>query len=130
VNRLLITLITTASAATVLLLTIGWRLIPRLVASESVPIGLYRVQPAGKLAVTDLVVAMPPDPLATFLADAGYLAHRVPLIKRILALASQTVCRTGLIITVDGVEVGMARDRDSRRSLAAQLARLRGHRQQ
>ena len=39
--------------------------------------------------VTTLVVAMPPEPLATFLADGGYLPRGVPLIKRILALPGQ-----------------------------------------
>jgi len=60
------------------------------------------------------VVAYPPEPLATFLADAGYLPHGVPLIKRILALAGQTVCRTGLTIMVDGIDMGTARERDHR----------------
>ena len=63
---------------------------------QSVPVGLYRVQPAAKLVVADLAVAMPPEPLATFLADGGYLPHGVPLIKRILALSGQTVCRRAL----------------------------------
>ena len=48
---------------------------PRFVwnASESVPLGLYRVQPADTLDVTDLVIAMPPEPLANFLAQRTYL---------------------------------------------------------
>jgi type IV secretory pathway protease TraF len=43
---------------------------PRLLwnASASVPIGLYNVEPVAQLAVTNLVVAMPPSSLATFLA--------------------------------------------------------------
>jgi type IV secretory pathway protease TraF len=36
----------------------------------------------------------------------------VPLIKPVLALAGQTVCRIGLIITIDGRERGVARERD------------------
>ena len=36
----------------------------------------------------------------------------VPLMKRVLAVAGQTVCRTGLIISVDGIEVGAALERD------------------
>jgi type IV secretory pathway protease TraF len=50
----------------------------------------------GKLMLNDLVIAMPPEPLATFLVDGGYLARGVPLIKRILALSGQTVCRRAL----------------------------------
>ena len=82
--------------------------------SESVPIGLYRVQPDGMLFVTTLVVAIPPEPLATVLADGGYLPHGVPLLKRILALPGQSVCRNELLISVDGIEIGAARERDSR----------------
>jgi conjugative transfer signal peptidase TraF len=111
-----LTLFTMICAASVVIATIGPKPAPRLVwnASESVPLGLYRVQPAGKLTVTDLVVALPPEPLATFLAESGYLPRGVPLIKRVLALPRQTVCRKGLVITVDGIQMGMARERDSR----------------
>src|ERR1019366_6814733 len=47
-------------------------------ASESVPIGLYRVQAPNNLIVTRLVVAIPPEPLASFLAEGGYLPRGVP----------------------------------------------------
>jgi len=36
----------------------------------------------------------------------------VPLITRIPALPGQTVCRTGPTITVDGIDVGTARECD------------------
>jgi type IV secretory pathway protease TraF len=72
------------------------------------------VQLAGRLIVTDLIVAFPPESLSTFLAEGGYLARGVPLIKRILALPGQTVCREKLMITVDGIEMGAARKRDRR----------------
>ena len=111
-----LTLFIMICGASVVITTMGPKLAPSFVwnASESVPIGLYRVQPAGKLTVTDLVVAVPPEPLATFLAEGGYLPRGVPLIKRLLALPGQTVCRKGLAIMVDGIEMGMARERDSR----------------
>ncbi|MGD9631712.1 MAG: S26 family signal peptidase [Pirellulales bacterium] len=83
-------------------------------ASGSVPIGLYRLQPVERLSVTDLVAIRPPEPLETFLDLNGYLPVGVPMLKRILALPGQTVCRTGLTITVDDVEVGQARERDAR----------------
>lgn len=82
-------------------------------ASESVPIGLYRLQPVRKLAVTDLVAIQPPEPLATFLSERGYLPRSIPMLKRVLALPGQTVCRDGLTITVKNVEMGQARERDS-----------------
>ena len=89
---------------------------PRLLwnASASVPIGLYGVEPVGRLAVADLVVAAAPAPLATMFARRDYLPLGVPLIKRILALPGQSVCRNGLLITVDGKAVGTALAYDSR----------------
>ena len=110
------TLITMIAAAALVTATMGPKPAPSLVwnASESVPIGLYRVEPTGKLTVTDLVVAMPPERLATFLSEGGYLPRGVPLIKRVLALPGQTICRRGLAVSVDGIELGLARERDSR----------------
>jgi conjugative transfer signal peptidase TraF len=83
-------------------------------ASESVPVGLYSVQAPDDLIVTSLVVAIPPEPLASFLAEGGYLPHGVPLIKRILAVPGQSVCRNELRIVVDGIDMGEARERDRR----------------
>ncbi len=83
-------------------------------ASASVPIGLYAVRPAGVLYVGELVVVMPPEPLASFLADRGYLPRGVPLLKHILALPRQIVCRIGDTIRIDGLPVGRALARDLR----------------
>jgi conjugative transfer signal peptidase TraF len=111
-----VTLLTTLGAAAVLLSTIAARPIPRYLwnASQSVPIGLYELQPNGRLAVTRLVAVQPPEPLATFLADRSYLPRGVPLLKRVLALPGQTVCRDQLAITIDKIEMGSARVHDSR----------------
>jgi conjugative transfer signal peptidase TraF len=79
-----------------------------------VPIGLYRVKPIDEVTVTNLVVAVPPEPLAAFLAKRGYLPIGIPLIKRILALPGQSVCRSGFTISVDGIEMGTALPRDRR----------------
>jgi conjugative transfer signal peptidase TraF len=83
-------------------------------ASESVPIGLYRLQPAHDLFVTELVAVQPPEPLASFLDLNGYLPAGLPMLKRVLALPGQTVCRSGLTLSVDAIEMGEARDRDGR----------------
>ena len=45
----------------------------------------------------------PPEPLATFLADGRYLPRGIPMLKRVLALPGQTVCRDELTITVDKI---------------------------
>ena len=90
--------------------------LPHLIwnASASVPIGLYAVHPAHKLIVTELVVVRPPDDLARFLAGRHYLPEGVPMLKRVLALPGQTVCRNERTISVDGIAMGDALDRDSR----------------
>jgi conjugative transfer signal peptidase TraF len=82
--------------------------------SESVPLGLYRLRPADKLFVTELVAVQPPEPLATFLDLNGYLPVGIPMLKRVLALPGQTVCRSGRSISVDKIDMGEARERDSR----------------
>lgn len=81
-------------------------------ASASVPIGLYFVQPIGKLAVTDLVVARPPEALQSWLVERHYLAHGVLLIKRVAALPGQRICRNGRAVTVDRIEMAQAQERD------------------
>jgi conjugative transfer signal peptidase TraF len=78
-----------------------------------VPIGLYIVGRATQLQIDDLAVVTPPEDVAAFLADGGYLPRGVPLLKRVLALPGQTVCRIGRTITVDSIAVGDARERDS-----------------
>jgi conjugative transfer signal peptidase TraF len=110
------TLLTMLAAATVALSTIGAQPATHCIwnASESVPAGLYLVRPTARLAVTQLVVVEPPEPLATFLAEGGYLPRGVPMLKRVLALHGQTVCRDQLTMTVDEIEVGEARERDGR----------------
>ena len=89
--------------------------VPRLVwnASASVPIGFYTVAPAERIDGADLVAVMPPEPFASFMAERGYVARVVPLLKRVLGLPGQRLCRDGHLIIVDGVPLGEARDRDS-----------------
>jgi conjugative transfer signal peptidase TraF len=110
------TLLTMLAAATVVLSTIGAQPATHYIwnVSESVPIGLYLIQPTGRVFVTEILAVEPPEPLATFLADGRYLPRGIPMLKRVLALHGQTVCRDQLTITVDKIEVGEARERDSR----------------
>ncbi|MBL4918633.1 S26 family signal peptidase [Szabonella alba] len=87
---------------------------PRLIwnASASVPIGFYTVALAERIDLSDLVAVLPPEPLASFMVERGYVARDVPLLKRVLGLPGQRLCRDGRAITVDGVPLGEARDRD------------------
>jgi conjugative transfer signal peptidase TraF len=109
------TLPTTFTAVTLVLSTMG-EATPAYIwnASKSVPVGLYQLQPIGRFAVTELVAVRPSEPLATFLDLNGYLPIGVPMLKRVLALPGQTVCRKGLTISVDAIDMGEALSRDSR----------------
>jgi conjugative transfer signal peptidase TraF len=111
--RRVCTLLATCGA-TALALSAGDQVTPLYVwnVSNSVPTGLYRLQEARQLEVTELVAVQPPEPLASFLDLNGYLPSGVPMLKHVLALRDQTVCRTGLTIVVDGIETGAARERD------------------
>lgn len=110
------TLAVTIVATTTLFGTIVARPSPLYIwnSSDSVPVGLYRLRPAGDYYVTQLLAVRPPEPLATFLDLNGYLPTGVPMLKRVLALPGQTVCRNGGTILVDGIEMGEAQQRDGR----------------
>lgn len=105
---------TTASAVFAIGITAHVHPVPKLIwnASASVPIGLYAVHPVGMLRTDELLVVTPPEKLATFLDGRGYLPKSAPLLKHIAALPGQTVCRTGDTISIDGITVGAALDRD------------------
>jgi len=109
-------LVTTMGVAALLLSTIVVEPAARYIwnASESVPIGLYRLRPIGNLTASTLVAVQPPEPLAMFLESRRYLPRGIPLLKQVSALPGQTVCREGLAITVDQRLVGEARLSDSR----------------
>lgn len=80
--------------------------------SASAPVGLYDIEPARRLDVTDLLAITPPAALARFMVERGYIGPGVPLMKRVAALPGQEVCRKDRIITVDGVAYGEALERD------------------
>ncbi|GAA5264635.1 hypothetical protein ACOSOMT5_P1060 [Acidiphilium sp. MT5] len=86
------------------------RPVPELLwnASASVRIGLYAVQPAGRLRVSERVVVRPPRALADFMAQRRYLPLGVPLLKHIAALPGAKICRVGRTITINGRVVGRA----------------------
>jgi conjugative transfer signal peptidase TraF len=87
---------------------------PRLIwnATASTPTGLYALRPISQLQTMELVAVRPPEPIASFLADGGFLPRGVPLLKHVMALPGQMVCRTADAVTVDDIDVGDARDRD------------------
>ena len=82
--------------------------------TASTPIGLYVLSSVDDLHVGDLVSLIPPEPIAVFLAEGGYLPKKVPLLKHVRALQGQVVCRWNRTIMIDGVPVAEALERDSR----------------
>ncbi|PIB92600.1 S26 family signal peptidase [Caulobacter sp. FWC2] len=86
---------------------------PRLVynATSSAPVGFYwhGTRPP---RVGDLALVRPPPPLARWMASRHYLPLNVPLIKRIAAVEGQAVCIQSGVVTIDGVDVGIALRRD------------------
>ena len=99
-----------------LLATVGAQPRPHYIwnLTPSVPLGLYSLHSPSHLRVTTLVAAIPLEPLASALAEGGYLPRGVPLLKRVFALPGQTVCRIGTRISVDGSAAEPAREHDSR----------------
>ena len=87
--------------------------LPRLIynPSDSVAVGWYSVDPLGhgtgsqprSLSVGSIVLtALPPD-AAALAARRGYLPARVPLLKRVGAVAPQEVCTAGGVVRIDDV---------------------------
>ncbi|RCS25789.1 S26 family signal peptidase [Phyllobacterium salinisoli] len=81
-------------------------------ATASAPVGFYTIEPANRIDVPELVAVRPPEPLAGFMVERDYVGRGVPLLKRVVGLPGQRACRIGRAITVDGVEMGDALDRD------------------
>ena len=87
--------------------------LPRLTynPSDSVAVGWYRVDPldyrVGSLpspfSVNSIVLVPLPADAAALAAQRGYLPTRIPLLKRVGAIAPQKVCITGGIVRIDGV---------------------------
>ncbi len=93
------------------LIALGWAAFttspPRLIynASDSVPVGWYRMLPADSLAPGNLVlVRLPPD-ARSLAAQRGYLPTNVPLLKTVAAMAPQRVCMQGNQVRIDGFVV-------------------------
>lgn len=87
--------------------------LPRLIynPSDSVAVGWYRVDPLGhgtgslpyRLEVSSIVLTTLPPDTAALAAQRGYLPARVPLLKRVGAVAPQEVCIADGSVRIDGV---------------------------
>jgi conjugative transfer signal peptidase TraF len=86
---------------------------PRLVwnASGSVPLGLYRIERAPVRRGDLVLIRLPPD-IAALAHRRGYLPKSAYLIKFVLAVAGDQVCRLGANVLVRGVLAAHALPRD------------------
>lgn len=87
--------------------------LPRLIynPSDSVAVGWYRVEPFHQrtdslprlLSVGSIVLTTLPADTAALATQRRYLPARVPLLKRVGAVASQSVCVFDALVWIDGV---------------------------
>lgn len=83
--------------------------------SDSVPRGWYiveQIRGAGVLHVGSIVLARLPVDVALLAAQRGYLPDGVPILKRIGAVTSQSVCVRAQLLYIDGIVVARARTHD------------------
>lgn len=101
-------------ALSVLLLPALHRPSLRLVwnVTASVPIGLYRVLPYEVPRRSELAAIRPSPSLTRYMAARHYVETGALLVKPVAAVSGQRVCRTGAIITIDGVRTATARSAD------------------
>lgn len=96
--------------------------LPRLIynPSDSVAVGWYRIDPFDPrtaslprpLSMDSIVLVPLPTTAAALAAQRGYLPVRVPLLKRVGAVAPQHVCVFDALVWIDGVPVAAVRPAD------------------
>lgn len=96
--------------------------LPRLIynPSDSVPVGWYRVDPQRHgadslprpLSVGSVVLTTLPPDVSVLAAQRGYLPPRVPLLKRVGAIAPQHVCIVAGQVRIDSVPMAAALSTD------------------
>ena len=82
--------------------------------SDSVPRGWYRIVPAGSLQANSIVLAWLPPEAAALAAQRRYLPSGIPLLKRIGAVAPQSVCVREGIVRIDGAVAATALSQDGK----------------
>lgn len=80
--------------------------------SPSAPGGLYRIE-RGNWTVGDRIAVLPSKELAIDLAARGVLPNGKLLIKRVVAVAGDSVCRVDRTVFVNDEAVAQARSNDS-----------------
>jgi conjugative transfer signal peptidase TraF len=96
--------------------------------SASVARGWYRVDAVSdgaSLRAGSIVLARLPADVAAFAAQRGYLPEGVPIVKRIGAVAPQTVCVVDRLVWIDGVPMAAVLVHDGARRLLHPWAQCR-----
>jgi len=70
-------------------------------ATASAPLGWYAVVPAHEVHVGDVVLAQLPRNAARLADERHYLPASVPILKRVAAVAEQSVCVQNGVLTID-----------------------------
>lgn len=81
-------------------------------SSPSAPVGFYWVEVTGELKRGVYVVVPTPPAFRLMAAKRHYLPINVPLIKRVVGLSGDEICRYGEIIYINEVSVATALKRD------------------
>ena len=81
-------------------------------ASPSAPLGLYRIQADASVRRGDMVVAWAPPFARRMAAARSYLPLRVPLVKRVAAVAGDRVCARQGRIFINGRQVALRQRHD------------------
>ena len=82
--------------------------------SDSVPRGWYRIGPVGSLQANSIVLAWLPPEAAALAAQRRYLPSGIPLLKRIGAVAPQSVCEREGVVRIDSTVVATALSQDGK----------------
>ncbi len=108
------TLISAAAFAVGIIATAAEEPHPRLLwnSSASAPVGLYRVHVGNRPQRGAFAAILPPPALAGFMVRRRYLGKDAPMLKRVVAMAGDRVCRTGIVISINGDARAIARMRD------------------
>lgn len=81
--------------------------------SASAPTGLYRVHADRPVRSGDMVVAWTPKPARSLAARRGYLPANVPLVKRVAAVAGDSICAGGSAVSINGKRVAARQKSDA-----------------
>jgi len=109
-----ITLLLSAAAVTAMGVASAVSFAPKLVwnASASAPIGLYRIENTTP-ETGDFVLVTPSPGAVELINERRYLPPGIPLIKRVVALPGDEICRENLSIFINGIYAADAQKADS-----------------